>query len=110
MLEAVFRNLIENADKAEPKDGKITIQGKKQTDGYHISIMDKGRGIPKDQIGRVTEDFYMVDKSRSRSNGGSGIGLSLVKRILSLHHTELQIESEEGKGTKISFVLKEVKE
>jgi len=50
----------------------------------------------------------MVDKSRSRTNGGSGIGLSLVKRILELHDTELQIESIEGEGTTVSFILKEV--
>jgi len=103
----VFRNLIENAEKAEPKDGKIQVVGKKQKDGYRIAVIDHGRGIPKEQIARVTEDFYMVDKSRSRSNGGSGIGLSLVKRILLLHHTELEIESTEGEGTIVSFVLKE---
>lgn len=107
MLEVVLRNLIENAEKAEPKDNRIQVVGKKQKDGYKIEVIDHGRGIPKEQIARVTEDFYMVDKSRSRNKGGSGIGLSLVKRILLLHHTELKIDSIEGEGTTVSFELKE---
>lgn len=105
LLEVVLRNLIENANKAEPKDGKIYIVGETVGNKYKISIVDKGKGIPKEHIQRVTEDFYMVDKSRSRENGGSGIGLSLVKKILNLHGTDIEIESEEGIGTIASFVL-----
>jgi len=105
LLEVVMRNLVENANKAEPKDNKIVIRGEKYKDKYKISVIDKGRGIPKEHIGRVTEDFYMVDKSRSRTKGGSGIGLSLVKKILELHHSEIKIESQIGKGTKVYFEL-----
>ena len=68
-------------------------------------MIDGGKGIPKEQISRVTENFYMVDKSRNRQNGGTGIGLSLCKKILELHQSELVIESEEGVGTKVSFEL-----
>ncbi len=109
LLEVVIRNLIENANKAEPRDNKILIKGEKlQNKKYKISIIDKGKGIPKEHIGRVTEDFYMVDKSRSRVNGSSGIGLSLVKKILKLHNSELHIESEENVGTTVYFLLEEV--
>lgn len=72
---------------------------------YRISVIDKGRGIPKQHIERVTEDFYMVDKSRSRENGGSGIGLSLCKKIIELHNSKINIESEEGIGTTVYFDL-----
>ena len=107
LLEVVIRNLVENANKAEPKDNKIYIKGEIiGNKKYRISVIDKGKGIPKKHISRVTEDFYMVDKSRSRSNGGSGIGLSLVKKILEFHNSMLHIESVEGEGTTIYFDLK----
>lgn len=111
LLEVVMRNLVENANKAEPKDHKIVIKGESLMDKkYRISVLDKGKGIPKEHIQRVTEDFYMVDKSRSRMHGGSGIGLSLVKKILELHHTEIWIESEEDVGTTVYFELEEGEE
>lgn len=107
LLDIVMRNLVENASKSDPKDDIILIEGKKISNIlYKISVIDKGRGIPKEHIKRVTEDFYMVDKSRSRKNNGSGIGLSLVKKILLFHDSKLDIESTEGVGTKVSFILK----
>ena len=109
LLEVVIRNLVENAKKSEPKDNKVVIKGEETKDKkYRISIIDKGQGIPKEHIERVTEDFYMVDKSRSRKNGGSGIGLSLVKKILLLHKSNIFIESEENEGTMVYFELEEV--
>lgn len=109
LLEVVIRNLVENANKAEPKDNKILIKGERLPNKkYKISVIDKGKGIPKEHIERVTEDFYMVDKSRSRTNGGSGIGLSLVKKILKLHDSDIYIESEENIGTTVYFELEEV--
>ena len=109
LLEVVLRNLIENSKNAIPKDNKILIKGeKKENQKYRISVIDKGKGIPKEHIKRVTEDFYMVDKSRSRNNNSSGIGLSLVKKILEFHKTNIYIESEENIGTKVYFELEEV--
>ena len=110
LLEVVMRNLIENAKKAEPKDNVVIIKGEKiQNCKYRIYVIDKGKGIPKEEIERVTEDFYMVDKARSRKTGGSGIGLSLVKKILNFHKTDIFIESEEGIGTTVYFDLEETK-
>ncbi len=108
LLEVVIRNLVENANKSEPKDNKIVIHGQiLENKKYRVFVIDKGKGIPKEHIERVTENFYMVDKSRSRTNGGSGIGLSLVKKILELHNSELVIESEENIGTTVYFDLEE---
>lgn len=105
LIEVVIRNLLQNAKKAEPKDGCVLLCGKKVENKYIISVIDKGIGIPKEHIKRVTEDFYMVDKSRSRKNGGTGIGLSLCKKILELHNSKINIESEENVGTKVYFEL-----
>ncbi len=105
LLEIVIRNLISNAYKAEPKDNTIFITGIKMDDKYRISVIDSGRGIPKEHINKVTEDFYMVDKSRSRKNGGSGIGLSLCNKILALHGSKINIISEENVGTEVYFEL-----
>lgn len=106
LLEVVIRNLVQNSSNAEPKDNKILIKGQILENGkYRIFVIDKGKGIPKEHIKRVTEDFYMVDKARSRKNGSSGIGLSLVKRILNLHNSDIIIESEENIGTTVYFDL-----
>lgn len=105
LIEVVIRNLVQNAKKAEPKDKYVFIKGELMQNKYRISIIDNGNGIPKEHIDRVTEDFYMVDKSRSRKNGGTGIGLSLCKKILKLHNSEINIESQENVGTKVYFEL-----
>ena len=109
LLEVVMKNLIENASNSEPKDNKIIVCGKFLNNKYRIFVIDNGKGIAKEHIDRVTEDFYMVDKSRSKTNGGSGIGLSLVKKILDLHNSKLYIESEENIGTTVYFDLRLVK-
>ncbi len=108
LLEVVIRNLIQNSKKANPKDKSIFVEGEIIKNKYRISVVDFGIGIPKKHIDRVTEDFYMVDKSRSRESGGTGIGLSLCKKILNLHNSELYIESEENIGTKVYFELEVV--
>lgn len=106
LIEVVIRNLIENSKKSKPKDNQIIIKGEIIDDSkYRISVIDSGIGIPEEHLNRVTESFYMVDKSRSIENGGSGIGLSLCKKILEVHKSELKIESKENIGTKVSFEL-----
>ncbi len=105
LLEVVIRNLVQNAKKAEPKDRSVYLVGNNKENKYIISIIDNGIGIPKEHIERVTEDFYMVDKSRSRKNGGTGIGLSLCKKILEFHNSKINIESQESIGTRVYFEL-----
>ena len=105
LLDCLIGNLVSNAKKAEPKDNKITIVGEKREDKYLITVSDKGVGIPLHEITRITEPFYMIDKSRARTQGRSGLGLFLCQRIATLHKTSLCIESEPGVGTSISFEL-----
>lgn len=101
----LMRNLIDNALKASHKEQMVTITGCIQDTHYHICIQDEGIGMSEEDIAKVEQPFYMADRSRSRSEGGAGLGLSIVKRICELHHTKLMIESTLGKGTRISFVL-----
>ena len=68
-------------------------------------MTDNGEGIAPEHIARLTERFYRVDKARSRKTGGSGLGLSIVKHVLSRHYSHLHIESKQGEGSCFSFVL-----
>lgn len=103
LFKTLLLNVMDNSIKADAT--VILLKGERLAEGYRITITDNGRGIPKDEIRRITEAFYMVDKSRSRSQHGAGIGLALVERIAEIHGTKIQIESEEGKGTAVSIVL-----
>ena len=105
LIKTVLVNLVDNACKASEEGGKIMIGGQNEDAGYRFFVEDRGIGIPKEEIQRITEAFYMVDKSRSRSKNGAGLGLSLCVEILKLHHTELMIESTVGEGTRMSFLL-----
>lgn len=111
LVQTVLYNLADNARKA--MDGpvkKIVFQGICDGDLYRVTVTDTGHGIPSEQLGRITEPFYMVDKSRARSQGGAGLGLALCQRIARLHGSELDIVSQEGIGTSISFTLPIAKE
>ena len=105
LLEDCLRNLIDNSKKANPKDKRIRVLGKNEENKYKISVEDKGCGIPKEDLPRVLESFYMVDKARARENGRNGIGLSICEKIAKLHHTKLIIKSQLNKGTCVSFYL-----
>lgn len=106
MLLSLIYNLVDNAFKASPVKSQVELFGKDLGDEIRITVSDKGHGIDKEHIARITEPFYREDKSRSRKRGGAGIGLSLCKEICEVHGTSLCVESEVGKGTSVSFVLK----
>lgn len=106
MLLSLLYNLADNAFKAVTEGGYVKIYSNTQTDDVRIFVEDNGRGIAKENIKMLTEPFYREDKSRSRKLGGAGLGLSLCKEIAALHGTELCFESENGKGTVVSFALK----
>ena len=91
--------------KASEPHSRIEIYGKKKQEGYCLLVKDYGVGIKREECERITEAFYMVDKSRSRSRNGAGLGLALCSVILELHQSRLQIESELGKGSNISFII-----
>ena len=97
-------NLISNAAKAGP-GGLITITAEQVGKTVLLRVRDRGCGIPADQLTRVTEPFYMVDKSRARKQGGSGLGLALCSRIAQAHGGTLTIKSDPGKGTAVTVNL-----
>ena len=107
LLQVLLFNLIDNARKASPPGSKITLMGASVPEGYCFAVKDRGRGIPKEAISRITEPFYMVDKSRSRAEGGAGLGLALCQRIAQLHGSSLQVSSVEGRNTVVAFVVSE---
>lgn len=104
---SLLYNLLDNATKAVEENGFILLKGSCVGNEYEIKIVDNGRGIPKEEISRITEAFYMVDKSRSRKEGGAGIGMALCKQIVELHHGTMQIDSklEEGTVIRLHFPL-----
>lgn len=103
LLKTLLYNLIDNACKASKEGQEITLLGKTDGKRYSFSVCDCGRGIPKDELEKITQPFYMVDKSRSRKMGGAGLGLALCNEIARLHNSALTIESEENVGTTVQF-------
>lgn len=103
LFKTLLLNLIDNAVKADGKH--IRLNGKLEDGRYVLSVTDDGRGIPKDQLDRITEAFYMVDKSRSRSQHGAGLGLAIASRIAALHGAQMEYQSELGIGTIVMVML-----
>lgn len=103
LIKTLLYNLIDNACKASRKGQTVKLSGFCKGDRYYFSVSDNGRGIPKRELNKITEPFYMVDKSRSRKMGGAGLGLALCSQIAELHGSELKIESSEGAGTTVGF-------
>lgn len=105
LFKTMILNLIDNAGKADCED--IWIMGETGKEGYQyqIRIKDNGRGIPAEEIGRITEAFYMVDKSRARKQHGAGLGLALVSKIVEIHKARIKIDSDGAAGTVVSIVF-----
>jgi two-component system phosphate regulon sensor histidine kinase PhoR len=105
LLEQMFINLIDNAVKYTPENGKIDIKVLNSDSQVLTEITDTGIGIPKEHLPRIFERFYRVDKTRSRNLGGTGLGLSIVKHIVIMHGGKIEVHSEEGKGSKFSIYI-----
>lgn len=105
LLLSLLYNILDNGVKAVDKGGFILLKGRRLERGYEVKIVDNGRGIPQDEISKITEAFYMVDKSRARKDGGAGIGMALCQRIVVLHNGKLQIDSKLGEGTVVRIFL-----
>jgi len=102
-LQLAIINLVDNAVKYNREGGEIRIKVVENKRGVHISLFNTGAGIPKTDLGRVFEQFYRVEKSRSTQYGGSGLGLSIVKRIIELHGGGIEIESEPSAWTRVNI-------
>lgn len=105
LIKSVLLNLADNACKASKPGGRVEITGTAMEDGYRFSVHDYGVGIPAEECEKITEAFYMVDKSRARSHNGAGLGLALCTEILKLHGSRLLIESTPGEGSCFSFLI-----
>lgn len=105
LLFTLLTNLIDNAAKASPPGAAVTLAADEIAGHVRLTVSDRGCGIPADKIALVTEPFYRVDKARSRSMGGAGLGLSLCQMIAEAHGAALLIESETGRGTRIRIDL-----
>ncbi|MGB0838180.1 MAG: sensor histidine kinase [Flavobacteriaceae bacterium] len=105
-IEQVLINLIENSIKYGRNEGVTNVRIDTQTNGHvTICVSDDGEGINEAYVNRIFERFYRVEKSRSRDQGGSGLGLSIVKHILEAHKQQITVKSEIGKGTTFCFTL-----
>ena len=103
ILDEMVYNVCENAVKYNYENGKVSVWAGNTLNGPKISVSDTGIGIPKEHQERIFERFYRVDKSHSKERGGTGLGLSIVKHGALLHGAKVSVESEEGRGTKISM-------
>lgn len=99
----IFVNVLDNAVKFTPEGGQVTLDAEEKADGMVVTISDTGTGIPREEIQRLGERFYRADKTRSRELGGTGLGLSIVKHLMLAHGGKMEIESQPGRGTKVSL-------
>ena len=119
LFKTLIQNLVDNAVKAGAKHIRITGQAmpdkaesnQAESDKgaglcYQIRVQDDGSGIPKEEVKRITEAFYMVDKSRSRKQHGAGLGLSLAEKIAQIHGSRLVFQSDGHSGTTVYIDLK----
>ena len=106
LLRTLLLNLLDNAHKASPSGAVLQLRGRVVPSGYLFCVIDPGRGIPPEELSRITDPFYMVDKSRARAAGGAGLGLTLCRKIAEVHGSSLRFESVVGEGTRVSFLLK----
>ena len=99
LMKTVLLNLMDNGRKAMEQGGLLYLLGRREAGGFAFYVRDTGKGIPEKELSRITEAFYMVDKSRARRQGGAGLGLSICAEIVKQHGGKLSFQSMEGKGT-----------
>ena len=104
-IKQVLLNLLENAIVHTPGGGSITVTAEQQGNMVAISVADTGEGIPAEELADIFERFHRVDKSRSRSSGGSGLGLTIARYLVEEHGGSISVESEPGKGSKFTLTV-----
>jgi two-component system OmpR family sensor kinase len=104
-LKQLFINLVDNAIKYTPSGGEVTLSLERDTEWVRVSVADTGAGIPEQDLPKIFDRFYRVDRARSREKGGTGLGLSIVKWIVDAHHGKIDVKSKLGKGTTFTVWL-----
>ena len=110
LFQSLIINIIDNARKAIDDNGIIHVAGTVRDDNYVIIIKDNGRGMPPEEITRISEAFYRIDKSRSRAQGGAGLGLAICSKIAEIHQAKIKYKSAVGRGTVVTITLPNIKE
>ena len=105
LVKSLLYNLIDNASKAMDSGGIIGVKATAIPGGCQFYVADNGRGMEEKELARITEAFYRVDKSRSRAQGGAGLGLALCKQIVELHNGSIHFDSKPGAGTQVTVTL-----
>ncbi len=104
-ISQVLRNLLENAVTHTSTGGAITVTAREQCNYVEVAVTDTGEGIPAEDLPNIFERFYRVDKSRTRATGGSGLGLTIAKRLVEAHGGKIEVASQLGKGSRFSFTV-----
>jgi len=104
-LSQVLANLLTNALRHTPENGQITLHGESIPEGVRITVSDTGAGIPAEDLPYIFDRFWRGDKSRTRTEGSSGLGLAITKQLVLAHGGTITVESEVGKGTKFTIDL-----
>ena len=105
MLEELVYNLIDNGIRYNKEGGQVVVCLAETENTIIFCVKDTGIGISKENQERIFERFYRVDKGRSRETGGTGLGLAIVKHIVAVHHADIEVTSEEDKGTEITVTF-----
>jgi signal transduction histidine kinase len=101
----VLRNLLENAVDHTGRGGSVTVAARQLGNWLEVSVADTGEGIPAEELPNIFERFYRVDKSRTRATGGSGLGLTIAKRLVEAHGGRIDVQSQPGKGSRFAFTV-----
>ncbi len=103
LLKIAIKNILKNAIQFSHKDSQIIVRSYKNANTFNISIQDFGIGIPLNEQEKIFEKFYRTDKSRNKNSGGTGLGMSIVKKIIDIHKGSIKIESIENVGTTVTI-------
>src|SRR5439155_17248695 len=105
-LKQILFNLLSNAVKFSPRGGPVTIDVTMSgADSVRIDVTDRGIGIPPDQLQRIFDEFYQTEEGRRARRGGTGLGLSLTRNFVELHHGRIEVQSVPGEGSCFSLYL-----
>lgn len=103
LFKSLLYNLLDNGRKASEAGGTLRLAAAPENGGMTILVRDYGRGIPREELDKICQPFYMVDKSRSRKAGGAGLGLALCQEIVAVHRGRMEIDSRLGQGTLVTL-------